>query len=178
MSKLKMLQPRLATLDPFKNIKMLDTKKKPWTNLSDIKSDRWVKANNGRVLPLNGAAWRKLRASVLQDEPLCRMCFAQGDVVLATDVDHMHGAADNRRESLQPLCHSHHSLKTAKDMGGNVRMGCAMDGTPLDQGHHWNKPTRAALLRPAVPVVERSPATDGHEPISLTSFNANRETVA
>lgn len=177
MSKLPMLKPRLSTLDPFQNVKMLDTTKKPWLKLEDIKKPRWVKANNGRILPLNNAAWRKLRATVLEDEPLCRMCSAQGNAVLATDVDHMNGAADNRRESLQSLCHSCHSLKTAKDMGGNVRMGCAMDGTPLDQGHHWNKPTRAALLRPAVPVVERSPATDGHEPLSLPSFNANRETV-
>ena len=158
---------------------MLEDLKTPWLQLSDIKRPRWVKANNGRLLPLNGAAWRKLRATVLEDEPLCRMCAAQGLSVVATDVDHIgNDPSDNRRVALQPLCHSHHSLKTASDMGHNVRMGCDMGGMPLDQGHHWNKPTRAALLRPAVTVDEKSPATQGHEPTGISSFIANSESVA
>jgi 5-methylcytosine-specific restriction protein A len=173
MSKLKMLQPRLATLDPFKNVKMLDTKKKPWLKLSDIKTDRWTKAGNGRLLPLNHAAWKKLRASVLAEEPLCRMCFAMGAIVTATCVDHINNdPSDNRRDRLQSLCQECHSRKTAKDMGHNVRMGCDKDGMPLDQGHHWNKPAKADLVRPVGAVVERSPATDGHEPISIPSVNA------
>jgi len=181
MSKLPMLQPRLATLDPFKNVKMLDTKKKPWLKLEDIKTARWTKAGNGRLIPLNSAAWKKLRATVLAEEPLCRMCFARGLVVVATDVDHMRGAADNSRDALQPLCHECHSRKTAKDMGGNVRMGCATDGTPLDVGHHWNKAAAPVLVRPVSAVVdasERSPATDGHEPLSLSDVIAKSESVA
>ena len=182
MSKLPMLKPRLATLDPFQNVKMLDTKKKPWLKLEDIKTERWTKAKNGRLLPLNHAAWRKLRLSVLTEEPLCRLCSAQGKTVVASCVDHIgNDPADNRRESLQSLCQECHSRKTAKDMGGNVRMGCASDGTPLDVGHHWNKPTAPVLvpvLRPVLSPLIKSPATDGHEPYGLPCFNAKSESVA
>lgn len=96
-------------------------------------------ADPKRTLKLNGAKWQKLRASVLQDEPLCRHCTARGLVVMATDVDHMHGADDNRRESLQPLCHECHSRKTASDQGKRVSCGHDASGHPADPAHHWNK---------------------------------------
>ena len=35
---------------------------------------RWTKDANGRTLPLNSAAWRKLRAQVLAEVPLCQYC--------------------------------------------------------------------------------------------------------
>ena len=34
--------------------------------------------SNGRLLALDGAAWRKLRAMVLSEQPLCEMCERQG----------------------------------------------------------------------------------------------------
>lgn len=149
----------------------------PWLKLSDIKTPRWSKANNGRTLPLNGAAWRVLRAAVLDDEPLCRHCAAMGLTVSATDVDHRdNDPANNAPQNLQALCHECHSRKTARDMGHNVRMGCDKDGMPLDIGHHWNRPAIAALLRPK-PIPERSPATERLVPPVLPSFNANREIV-
>ena len=76
----------------------------------------WTRDSNGRVLPLNSAAWRKLRKQVLAEEPLCRHCAAQGLVGLATEVDHMRGAADNSRDALQALCkpcHTHPTTWTA-----------------------------------------------------------------
>lgn len=96
-------------------------------------------ADPKRTLKLNGHAWQKLRASVLKDEPLCRHCTARGLVVLATDVDHMNGSDDNRRESLQPLCHECHSRKTAQDQGKRVACGHDESGHPADPTHHWNK---------------------------------------
>ncbi len=94
----------------------------------------------GRTLALNGAAWRRLRAAVLADEPLCRICKALGVLVPATDVDHIgNDPTDNRREALQALCHRHHSQKTQQDMGKRVRMGCDADGQPLDPDHPWNR---------------------------------------
>ena len=101
---------------------------------------RWLKKSNGRTLPLNSAAWAKLRKSVLNGEPLCRHCAAQGLTVPATEVDHMHGAWDNRIGSLQPLCKSCHSRKTASDMHGKpARLGCDASGNPINPMHHWNK---------------------------------------
>ncbi len=93
----------------------------------------------GRTLALNGAAWAKLRESVLNMEPLCRHCKAMGLIVAATEVDHMNGPDDNRLESLQPLCKSCHSKKTQADLGKRVSYGSDSDGMPLDPNHSWNR---------------------------------------
>ena len=62
--------------------------------------------------------WRKIRATVLADEPLCRMCSAAGRVTAATEVDHIDGNAWNRdRSNLRPLCKPCHSARTARDQG-------------------------------------------------------------
>lgn len=118
-------------------------------------------ADPRRTIPLNSTAWRKLRASVLAGEPLCRDCNARGLLVEATDVDHISGPSDNSPENLQPLCHSCHSRKTARDHGKNVAMGCDEHGMPLDPSHPWFEPTTgrtAALLRPpAVPYARARP---------------------
>ncbi len=133
-------------------------------------TQRVSKADNGRTLPLTSAAWRKLRRSVLSAEPLCRMCTAQGKTVPATDVDHRdNDPANNDLVNLQPLCHECHSRKTNRDMGFNVAMGCATDGTPLDPWHHSNEGIRADLVPPEI-----SPATERHKPHGIPSFNANR----
>lgn len=69
-------------------------------------------------------AWLKLRAYVLKREPLCRACKDENPprYTAATHVDHIDGDAStfesNRLENLQPLCASHHSIKTAKENGG------------------------------------------------------------
>jgi 5-methylcytosine-specific restriction endonuclease McrA len=90
----------------------------------------------GRTLALDGAAWRRLRATVLREQPLCAVCRTEW----ATDCDHINNdPTDNRRENLQGLCHECHSRKTAGDMGRTVRWGCDADGRPLDPGHPWNR---------------------------------------
>lgn len=115
---------------------------------------------NGRTLALDGAAWRKLRAFVLAGEPLCRHCTARGLTVIATDLDHRdNDPSNNDMVNLVPLCHSCHSLKTAKDMGRNVRLGCDASGVPMDASHHWNK----------------SPATEQRKPTVAPSFNTMSE---
>jgi 5-methylcytosine-specific restriction protein A len=68
---------------------------------------RWYK------LPI----WRSLRALVLKEEPLCRLCQAADQVTAATEVDHVtpHRGAWALfvdRANLQGLCKPCHSRKT------------------------------------------------------------------
>lgn len=97
-----------------------------------------------RTLSLNSAGWKRLRAQVLAEEPLCRMCAARGLVAPATDVDHIEDSRedytdDNSRENLQALCHECHSLKTAASMDKSIYLGCDVNGIPLDPANPWNK---------------------------------------
>ncbi|WP_424139887.1 HNH endonuclease signature motif containing protein [Roseomonas chloroacetimidivorans] len=85
--------------------------------------------------------WRKLRAVVLAEEPLCRFCLAHGMLTPATEVDHIEtveARPDLRlvRSNLRSLCKPHHSSRTAS---GNQDRGCDLGGRPLDQGHPWNR---------------------------------------
>lgn len=96
----------------------------------------------GRTLSLNGVRWRRLRAAVLEREPLCRDCWKRGRLTTATDVDHHdNDPSNNDPENLVPLCHECHSRKTQADMGKRVSMGCDADGQPLDPDHPWNRAT-------------------------------------
>jgi 5-methylcytosine-specific restriction enzyme A len=66
--------------------------------------------------------WRKLRAYVLAQEPLCRECRAKKIVTAATDVDHIVTARQDDSlfydiDNLQPLCGSCHKSKSAKEKG-------------------------------------------------------------
>ncbi len=133
--KLPMLQPRLKELP---------------SRIPMLKPDRRKVLTPNRTLALNGAAWAKLRALVLAEEPICRRCYEYGRITAAVDVDHIdNDAANNQRANLQALCHSCHSVKTAQDMGAPVRHGCDVNGMPLDPAHEWNK---------------KSPATEGGAP--------------
>lgn len=124
-------------------------------------------ADPRRTLPLNSAAWQRLRASVLRGEPLCRHCTAEGKTVPATDVDHRDGnPGNNEPENLQPLCHEHHSRKTARDHGKRVSYGCDEHGMPLDPDHPW---------RQTVAALEKSPATA--QPRPTTTPRAHRRSA-
>jgi 5-methylcytosine-specific restriction protein A len=140
--KLKMLQPRLATLDPAKarGLKMVEDLPRRVNGYLVTKPTRWTKADNGRVLPLNSAAWRTLRASVLADKPLCEYC-PPGVITPANTVDHKNNnPADNTRANLVSCCVPCHSLKTASDMHGRpARLGCDAEGNPIGSDHHWNQ---------------------------------------
>ena len=169
---------KLKMLDPWKErgLKMVDDVRPP-LKLADIRTKRWRKADNGRLLPLNSDAWRKLRKQVLAEEPLCRHCAAQGLTVPATEVDHMRGAADNSRDALQALCKPCHSIKTMAELYGRpARQGCDVDGNPINPAHHWNQSTVEAAKGLAGDVVgdsQKSPATEDAEPTGSPSFNAH-----
>lgn len=67
------------------------------------------------------ANWRKLRAWVLNRDPLCRLCLEEGIVREATEVDHIIPRRERPDlsfdlDNLQALCKPHHSQKTAREM--------------------------------------------------------------
>lgn len=127
--RLKMLKSTLPILDTTRGIRMIDDVIRE--NKRKAKRSG-AKADPRRVLALDGAAWRKLRAQVLAGEPLCRHHAERGLTEPATDVDHIDGdSSNNSLDNLQPLCHSCHSTKTNVDKGHSVRTGHGIDGLPL-----------------------------------------------
>ncbi len=76
-----------------------------------------------------GADWRRVRQRLLEAEPLCRSCAAEGRVTPATDVDHIEpftGVQDPRRldvANLRPLCRPCHMARTARQAAGRGEGG-------------------------------------------------------
>jgi 5-methylcytosine-specific restriction protein A len=67
--------------------------------------------------------WQKQSKAFLLLHPCCVMCADEGRVVAATDVDHIIPHRGDMRlfwdqSNWQPLCHAHHSAKTAREDGG------------------------------------------------------------
>ena len=152
---------KLKMLDPWKarGLKMVDDLPRKPLQMADIRTKRWIKKGNGRLLPLNSEAWYRLRRSVLAEQPLCQYC-PPGVITPATEVDHKNNdPADNSRENLVSCCKPCHSIKTMADLRGRpARMGCDAEGNPINPAHPWN---------------EKSRATDSPEPTGSPSFNAD-----
>ncbi len=160
----------MKTLDPWaaRGLAVLDTANPKGLKMAHelprrngypiTRPTRWTKDANGRTLPLNSAAWGKLRRMVLAEVPLCEYC-PPGVVTPAVAVDHRNNnPADNTRANLASTCVSCHSVKTAADMHGTVaRLGCDESGYPRAGGHHWNK----AAVRPSSGLAE--PSTEAPE---------------
>lgn len=73
-------------------------------------------SKNDRLLKLDGAVWRRLRAMVLCEQPMCADCEAAGRITPATEVDHVDNDRNNNlRENLVGLCKPCHSRKTMKN---------------------------------------------------------------
>lgn len=67
-----------------------------------------------------GRAWQRERKKFLEAHPLCVECERAGMYVKATDVDHIIPHRGDRKlfwdeSNWQPLCHRHHSMKTARE---------------------------------------------------------------
>ena len=91
---------------------------------------------------VRGRALQQARMVKLNANPLCEHCESKGLVTLAAEVDHIvplfKGGLDTF-EIKQSLCKECHRVKTSKDMGHKVKLGCDVNGFPVDQNHHWNK---------------------------------------
>lgn len=70
----------------------------------------------------NSRTWRKFRKQILNKEPLCRQCDANGLVVQAKVVDHIvrieDGGAKLDEKNVQPLCAKCHNSKSGKEAHG------------------------------------------------------------
>ena len=76
-----------------------------------------------RIRGRRGVALRKKR---LRNEPLCRMCKAEGLTVAATTIDHVTPLASGGEDvddNCQALCEAHHSAKTAGEGGKDYGQG-------------------------------------------------------
>ena len=135
----------MKMLDPWKarGLKMVDDLPRKPLQMADIRTKRWIKKGNGRLLPLNSEAWYRLRRSVLAEQPLCQYC-PPGVITPATEVDHKNNdPADNSRENLVSCCKPCHSIKTMADLYGRpARMGCDAEGNPINPEHPWNEKSR------------------------------------
>ncbi len=72
---------------------------------------------------IRGRKGQELRKRRLRNEPLCRMCKAEGKVTAATEVDHIDPLAlggEDTDENCQSLCAEHHLLKTASEDSGSL----------------------------------------------------------
>lgn len=88
-------------------------------------------------------AWQVTRRRQLQEEPLCRMCKAEGRVTAATVVDHITPHKGDRAlffsaDNLQALCKRHHDgeKQSEERRGYSSRVG--LDGWPTDERHPAN----------------------------------------
>lgn len=108
-----------------------------------------------RDLPLNGAAWRRLRGHVLGAKPLCEDCnLIEGNTTAATEVHHVDNNPNNNAlDNLMSLCKPCHSRRTNYDMGRNVNWGVDVHGVSLNPNHHWNVGTERGKSQNTFPPV-------------------------
>jgi 5-methylcytosine-specific restriction protein A len=88
-----------------------------------------------------GRRWLRIRARQLRLHPLCAMCFEQGVLTEAAEVDHViplfRGGTD-AEGNLQSLCGPCHERKTLEEQG-KALSGCDAHGLPIDPRHPWFK---------------------------------------
>lgn len=80
------------------------------------RSDNWSKASAEERG--YGRLHRAIRRQVLAEEPICRMCDAEGFVTATTIADHIVPKAEGGRtvrSNYQGLCKAHHDEKTAAE---------------------------------------------------------------
>jgi 5-methylcytosine-specific restriction enzyme A len=94
---------------------------------------RWNTDRRPEVTRLSGRANQRRRARLFAQEPLCRLCAAEGRVEVAVIADHIIPLAESGAtvddefdlSRLQPLCQRHSDEKTHREAlrGRDVRRG-------------------------------------------------------
>lgn len=85
---------------------------------------------------------KELRPSQLRKQPLCQYCEQQGEITIATIVDHIKPHKGDytlftNPVNLQSLCKLHHDSSKQAEEAGDMMLGHTLDGAPLDRNHHW-----------------------------------------
>jgi 5-methylcytosine-specific restriction protein A len=104
----------------------------------------WINDSPNRI---KGRPWRRIRAQVLAEEPICRVCIERDMVTIASKsvvCGHILGLADgggNERENLRGECKRHADEHTAEEgrrargiIGPAVRLQLPIgaDGWPIE----------------------------------------------
>lgn len=89
--------------------------------------------------------WQRARALFLHRHPFCVMCSKQGNLTVATVVDHRVAHRGDLRmfwdqSNWQSLCKGHHDGAKQREERRGYVVGCDINGVPIDPKHHWNKP--------------------------------------
>jgi 5-methylcytosine-specific restriction enzyme A len=91
------------------------------------------------------AEWKRLRRARLTACPTCVYCEQQGRVTAATVVDHIVPHKGDIAlffdySNTQSMCDAHHnSTKQREENNGLKKIGCDINGEPLDMDSHWYK---------------------------------------
>ncbi len=74
--------------------------------------DRARRNQAKRCYSTSHPTWRKLRARVLAEQPLCWACQREGRITPANTVDHIDGDTyNNSRDNLAAMCRKCHTAK-------------------------------------------------------------------
>ena len=76
------------------------------------------------VKRIRGRALQRMRAQVLNENPLCVRCSQAGRVTVASEVDHLQALVNGGADTvlnMQGLCAQCHADKTRKDLGQQPR---------------------------------------------------------
>lgn len=83
---------------------------------------------------IRGRRGVELRKRRLRNEPLCRICKAEGKVTLATVPDHIvplaKGGTDTD-DNIRCLCAEHHDQVTREEFGHRRKVEIGTDGWPV-----------------------------------------------
>lgn len=83
---------------------------------------------------IRGRKGVELRKRRLRNEPLCRMCKAEGRVTAASVPDHIKPLAlggEDVDENIRCLCADHHDQVTREEFGHRTRLNIGNDGWPV-----------------------------------------------